>query len=80
MIKRDKGWGPTTAPNAELKAIFGVDLANADFRAYGDPAGLVTIDKTLLHDVLPDIAANSIWTAENKDIPFVHRLTLVSWR
>ena len=41
-----------------------MDLAKADFRAYDDTAGLVTIEKTLLRDVLPDIAANSIWTAE----------------
>ncbi len=64
VIERDKGWGPTTGFNAELKAIYGVDLASADFRAYDDANGLVTIDKTLLRDMLPDLAAVSIWTAE----------------
>ncbi len=64
VIERDKGWGPSTGPVAELKAIYGVDLAAAEFRAFDDPAGLVTIDKTFLRDLLPDIEANSIWTAE----------------
>jgi uncharacterized protein YjiK len=64
VIERDKGWGPTTGFNAELKAVYGVDLANADFRAFNDANGLVTINKTLLRDLLPDMAAVSIWTAE----------------
>jgi len=64
VIERDKGWGPTTGFNAELKAIYGVDLASADFRAFNDAGGLVTISKTLLRDMLPDLAAVSIWTAE----------------
>jgi hypothetical protein len=64
VIERDKGWGPTTGFNAELKAIYGVDLSTAEFREFDDPNGLVTIDKTLLHDVLPDMQAVSIWTAE----------------
>jgi hypothetical protein len=49
---------------AELKAVYGVDLASAEFRAYNDPAGLVTIGKTLLRDLLPDLAAVSIFIAE----------------
>jgi hypothetical protein len=64
VVERDKGWGPTTGFNAELKAVYGVDLAGAEFRAYDDPAGLITIDKTLLRDMLPDLAAVSVWTAE----------------
>lgn len=64
VVERDKGWGPTTGFNAELKAVYGVDLASAEFRAYDDPAGLVTIGKTLLRDLLPDLAAVSVWTAE----------------
>lgn len=64
IIERDKGWGPTTGFNAELKAIFGVDLASAEFRAFDDPSGLVTLGKTLLRDVLPDLEDASIWTAE----------------
>ncbi|BBO82174.1 alkaline phosphatase [Desulfosarcina ovata subsp. sediminis] len=64
VIERDKGWGPTTGLNAELKAIYGVDLAAAEFRAFDDTEGLVMIDKTLLRDLLPEMAAASIWTAE----------------
>lgn len=64
VIERDKGWGPTTGFNAELKAVFRIDLASAEFRAFDDPAGLVTIEKELLRDLLPDIEAASIWTAE----------------
>jgi hypothetical protein len=64
VIERNKGWGPTTGLNAELKAIYGVDLGVADFRAFDDAAGLVTIGKTALRDVLPDLEAASIWTAE----------------
>lgn len=64
VIERDKGWGPSTGLNAELKAIYGIDLSTADFRSLDDPAGLVTIDKALLRDALPDLEANSIWTAE----------------
>lgn len=64
VIERDKGWGPTTGFNAELKALFGLDLATAEFRAYDDPNGLTTVPKKLLRDVLPDLAANSVWTAE----------------
>lgn len=35
-----------------------------EFRAFNDPAGLVTIDKVFLRGVLPDLEAASIWTAE----------------
>ncbi len=62
VIERDKGWGPSTGPVAELKALYGVDLAGADFRPYGE--ALETIAKTPLRDALPDLAAASIWTAE----------------
>jgi hypothetical protein len=64
VVERDKGWGPTTGLNAELKAVYGVDLTTAEFRAFDDPAGLSTIGKTLLHDLLPELEAASIWTAE----------------
>ena len=64
VIERDKGWGPSTGPVAELKSVFAVDLASAEFRAYDDSAGLVSIDKSLLMDLLPEMKANSIWTAE----------------
>lgn len=64
VIERDKGWGPTTGPNAELKAIYGIDLAAAEFRAFDDPNGLVTISKSLMYDALPAIDLNSIWIAE----------------
>ena len=64
VIERDKGWGTSTAPNAELKAIFTVDLADSEFRSYDDPSGLVTIQKTPMIDVLPELEVTSIWTAE----------------
>ena len=64
VIERDKGWGPTTGFNAELKSIFEVDLASATFRAFDDPAGLETITKSELLDVLPLLSRSSIWTAE----------------
>ena len=62
VIERDKGWGDSTAPNAELKAIFEVDLAAAQFRPYGTP--LETVGKTLVRNLTDTIAANSVWTAE----------------
>ncbi|RPH97346.1 MAG: esterase-like activity of phytase family protein, partial [Lysobacterales bacterium] len=67
VVERDKGWGPTTGFNAELKAVYGVELATADFLPYQNGVangGLVTLSKTLLRDLLPDMAAVSIWTAE----------------
>ncbi|MFV8816591.1 esterase-like activity of phytase family protein [Haliea sp. E17] len=65
VVERDKGWGSSTPPNAELKAIYGIDLATAPFAPYVDGAPLpATIGKTLLRDVLPDLEAASIWTAE----------------
>ncbi|MEL6983874.1 MAG: esterase-like activity of phytase family protein, partial [Actinomycetota bacterium] len=64
VIERDKGWGPTTGFIAELKAVYGVDLAAAEFRAFDDPAGLVTIDKTLLADLLDELEAASVFTNE----------------
>ncbi|MFP4580478.1 MAG: esterase-like activity of phytase family protein [Candidatus Sumerlaeia bacterium] len=64
VIERDKGWGSSTGLNAELKAIYAIDLAQAEFRAYDDPRGLVTISKTRLYDLLPRISEASIWAAE----------------
>ncbi|XOV82862.1 MAG: esterase-like activity of phytase family protein [bacterium] len=64
VIERDKGWGPSTAPDAELKALFKIDLHSAEFRAYDNAEGLITLEKELLLDVLPRIERRSIWTAE----------------
>lgn len=64
VIERDKGWGPSTAPNAELKAIYEVDLAKASFALYVEDADLPVVAKSLLRDVEPDLAANSIFTPE----------------
>ncbi|MAT94884.1 MAG: alkaline phosphatase [Halioglobus sp.] len=64
VIERDKGWGPSTAPNAELKALYRIKLKDGDFRAFDDPRGLVTIRKRLFRDVLPELARNSIWNTE----------------
>jgi hypothetical protein len=64
VVERDKGWGRSTGFNAELKAVYGVDLATADFRPLADPSGLATVGKTLLRDLIPDLDANSIFTPE----------------
>ena len=64
VIERDKGWGPTTEPIAELKSVFQVNLAGAEFRAYDNPTGLVTVEKTLLWNLLSDLEERSVWTAE----------------
>ncbi len=65
VIERDKGWGPTTGFNAELKAIYKLDLAGADFKPYeAGVDSLVTIEKSLLIDVLPALERRSIWTTE----------------
>ncbi len=64
VIERDKGWGPSTGFNAELKSIYVVDLAAAEFRAFDDPAGLATVDKTLAYDLMRRLSKASIWTTE----------------
>ena len=38
VIERDKGWGSTTGFNAELNAVFGIKLADAEFRAFDGAA------------------------------------------
>lgn len=62
VIERDKGWGPSTGLNAELKAIYGINLRNADFRPYGEE--LDTVRKFLLKDLQPTLEAASVWTTE----------------
>lgn len=64
VLERDKGWGPSTGLNAELKAVYGVDLAAAEFRTLGDADGFVTLNKTLLGSLLPRMTDASVWTAE----------------
>jgi hypothetical protein len=67
VIERDKGWGPSTGFNAELKAVFGVELETANFLPYQqgvENGGLVGIDKWPLYDLLPTMEAISVWTAE----------------
>ncbi|WP_020587310.1 esterase-like activity of phytase family protein [Desulfobacter curvatus] len=64
VIERDKGWGLSTGNNAELKAVYGVDLASTEFRTWNDSEGLVTLDKTLLWNLVPEMTHASIWTAE----------------
>lgn len=62
VIERDKGWGPTTPPVAELKAIYRINLSDASFKPFD--ATLDTIDKYLVRDVLPALSRRSIFTAE----------------
>lgn len=65
VIERDKGWGTSTGLNAELKAVYSVDLANARFEPYSeDTAPSFTVSKDLLINVLPVLQKNSVWTAE----------------
>ncbi|SFM33403.1 esterase-like activity of phytase family protein [Marinobacter zhejiangensis] len=65
VVERDKGWGASTGLNAELKAVYAVDLANAAFDPYVDGvAPSAVLSKELLVDVLPALQANSIWTTE----------------
>lgn len=67
VVERDKGWGPSTEPNASLKAVFQVDLANAPFAPYRDgvtDGGLATISKRFLIDVVPALSEASIFTPE----------------
>ncbi|WP_200285793.1 esterase-like activity of phytase family protein [Rhabdochromatium marinum] len=62
VIERDKGWGDSSPPNAELKAIFRLEMGTAQFKPYGQ--SLDTIGKTLVANLTDQIAANSVWTAE----------------
>ena len=62
--ERDKGWEPSTGPIAELKSIFGIDLASSQFRTYDNPQGLVTIEKEQLMNLKSKMKQHSIWTAE----------------
>jgi hypothetical protein len=62
VIERDKGWGNSSPPNAELKAIFRIDPTSVAFKPLGQP--LDTLAKTLVANLTAAIAAQSIWTAE----------------
>lgn len=62
VIERDKGWGPTTGLNAELKSIYAVNLGSADFKPYTET--LETVSKTELADLQPALDASSIWGSE----------------
>jgi hypothetical protein len=60
IIERDNQVGD----DAAVKRLYRAELAGADFRAFDDPAGLVTVPKTLLRDLLDTLEANSIWTPD----------------
>ena len=60
IIERDNQLGT----RAQIKRVYKVDLADADFRAFEDPNGLVVVPKTLLRDMLPDLEKKSIWTPD----------------
>jgi hypothetical protein len=69
VIERDKGWGPSTPPNAELKAVFKVDLTGAAddgwFTEYKNEESLPnTLEKTCVANLVETIAENSVWIAE----------------
>ena len=61
IIERDNQLGPA----AQVKRIYRVELADADFRPFG--SDLVTVDKTLLRDLLKTLEANSIWTPDKPE-------------
>ena len=58
IVERDNQSGP----DARTKKIYGVDLADAEFRAFGE--NLDVIDKTLLADVMDDLDRSSVWTPD----------------
>jgi hypothetical protein len=58
IIERDNQVGV----NARVKRIYGVDLSTVTFRPHGDV--LDVVGKTLITDLLDELAANSVWTAE----------------
>lgn len=58
IIERDNLLGTA----AVTKKVYGVDLADAEFRPYGEP--LETVDKALLADMLDELRANSVWTPD----------------
>ena len=52
------------ASDAQVKRIYPVDLAFAEFRPWNDPAELDTVSKTRLRDVLDVLEEESIWTPD----------------
>ncbi|MDZ8119354.1 esterase-like activity of phytase family protein [Pontiella agarivorans] len=62
VIERDKGWGPSTGLNAELKSVYAVRLSKNDFKPYTET--LKTVRKYELADLQPALDASSIWTTE----------------
>lgn len=60
IVERDNQAGT----NAQLKKVYGVDLATADFQPFVAGGALSVVSKTLLADVLDEIDANSIWTPD----------------
>lgn len=60
VIERDNQIGPA----AISKRVYGVDLAAADFQPFVAGTPLPVVSKTLLADVLDELAANSVWTPD----------------
>lgn len=58
IIERDNRSGT----DARVKRVYGVNLAGADFRAFGQ--ALAPVAKTLIADLLDELAANSVWTPD----------------
>ena len=58
IIERDNQLGK----DARIKRVYGVDLASAEFRPYGET--LVTVPKTRLLDLLGALGANSVLTPD----------------
>ena len=60
VVERDNQLGPA----AISKRVYGVDLAGADFQPFVAGTPLPFVAKTLLADVLDELAANSVWTPD----------------
>lgn len=59
IVERDNQIGTAAA----IKRVYGVDLATAEFRT-DLTAPLAVVGKTLLADLLDELAANSVWTPD----------------
>jgi hypothetical protein len=60
IVERDNQLGT----DARIKRVYEVDLASAPFAPFVDGTTLPMVPKTLLADLLDELAANSVWTPD----------------
>jgi Esterase-like activity of phytase len=60
IIERDNQLGD----DAQVKRVYAVDLAGAEFRPFGDARGLVTVSKSLLADLRDALREGGILTPD----------------